>query len=194
MAQQFFVHEGLQFETIDIMRSDFNSLSGSAPIASVTLESIATVLGSNVLGPGVLTAQVAAIRSWWADSTTDRFLQIAKEIIQNKSNIIGSPKIDVNVGSLSRNFHETSYQWILPEGLSNCIKSLSTSASQPATSVQDGRNRLMVQALEIRHDNIKKHTSADDAWNAWIAYIITKETEEEEAIANSNYLINPSSS
>ena len=195
MAQRFFVHEGLQFETIDIMRSDFDSLSGSDGITAVTLESIATILGDDVLGPGTPAAQLAALRSWWADTTIDRFLQIAKEIVQKKSNVIGSPKADVNVGvGLTRNFHETSYQWILPEGLSNCIKPLSTSATVPVTSVQDGRNVLMVKSLEIRHDNIRKYTSASDAWDAWIAYTITKETEEDEALANSGYLINPSSS
>ena len=191
MAQQFFVHEGLQFETIDVRRSDYASLSGSDGIASVTIESVATVLGDHVLGPGVLTAHVAAMRSWWADTTVDRFLQISREIVQAKSNILGSTKADINVPALTRNFHETSWQWILPVGLSNCIKPLSTSATSPSTSVQDGRNILMVRALEIRHDNIRKYTSAADAWNAWIAYTITKETQEEQALANSGYLINP---
>ena len=191
MAIRYFVHEGLEFNTLDIRRSDYSSLSGSDGIASVTIESIVTALGNHVLTSGGLTAQVAEIRSWWADTTTDRFLQISREIVQAKSDILGSIKRDIDISSLTGNFHETSYQWILPVGLSNCIKSLSTSSTQPVSSPQDGRNILMVRALEIRHDNIRKYTSQADAWNAWIAYTITKETQEEQALANSGYLINP---
>ena len=85
--------------------------------------------------------------------------------------------------------HRLSYQYILPPGIANGISVL----PDVNTDAGDARNRLLVQVLESRHDNIMKHSTAPEAWQAWIAYTVAEESTNEKALADQGYLINPGS-
>ena len=194
MAQKFFVYEGLEFETIEAAQRNFTGLPvNNDPVDSVTLDSVLTALGTEVV------ADMPALRAWWdvGESGIDEIQVLARQFISTKAPLITGTVDDVETQSITgKNLHNLSYQSILPVDLSLCITDLPGAAGD----VADARDRISVKALEVRHDNIKKHAVTATvtiaqakvaAWAAWRQYALSKEIAEETSSAD-NYLINPS--
>ena len=91
--------------------------------------------------------------------------------------------------SIMGRYHRLSHQYILPVGLSDCIAA-PPQTSSPATA-KSSTDRIVLKSLEVRHDNIIKHATALQAWEAWVAYTITSDSESEKALARSGYLVTP---
>ena len=185
MAAKYFVHEGLQFQTIELPRRTFASQTGDDVLDAVTLDSVSSVLGADVV------ADLNALLAWWTeDRANDKvFLRLAKQLLTEKSDLVSGSVYDEDdtAQNTARRVHETSYQWVLPQGTSNCIGDLPESN----TDLVAARNKVLVKSLEVQHNNIKKHRTADDAWDAWIAYEVADEASQEKSSAERGYFISP---
>ena len=183
---KYFVHEGLQLETIAVSGSHFGGTSTSPNVDAVTLESVVTALGIGIV------ADLAALKAFWATTSgIDQFLLLARELLEENAKLFPSPlngDPDGPDSALSRDFHQQSNQYVLPIGFSDAIAVLPDSNSDAA------RNRLIVKALEFDHTNIKKHATTEDAREAWVAYTIAADSDHERTLAQKGYLINPPSS
>ena len=180
MALEYFVHEGFEFQTIEVNRSHFNGLTGAGTIKAVRLESVVTALGA------LVATNLADLQSWWTSSTTDLFLRLSRQMVVQNANLISGTVNDVGGGNAS-NLHQLSYQYILPVGLSNCKDTLPAQASD----VGHARDMNAIRSLEVQHNNIRKHANQADAWRAWLDYQIEDEISDQRNRINQTYLINP---
>ena len=186
---KYFVHAGLQFETISVLPTDLDGV-GTENVDACTLESVVTALGSDIVSGANPTIQMTTIRSWWSQiSLSDTFLIASREILNANAPLIASAVTGQDPdSSLSRNFHKLSSEYILPTYLANAMVGIAISDGDASME----RNRLVVRAISVRHDNIMKHDTEEEAWQAWTAYVVTQSARQDMMIAQQGYLINPS--
>ena len=192
---KYFVHEGLQFETIEVAPASIGQ-SGNMPINAVTLQSVAEALGSSAdnTNPGVLAgadadARLSTLKGYWSTTgITDQYLNLIKELLDERAEVFPNKISGVNTdSSVMADFHKLSASYILPIGISNAMANL------PATTTDAGRtaarNRLVVKSLEVDHTNIIKHGTQAEAREAWVAYTLAS-TDGEQQLARQGYLVN----
>ena len=190
---KYFVHEGMQFQTISVSATRFNGPL-NATYECVTLESIADALGTEVVAGADTTARSTALQAFFAEDPTppltDRYQILARELVNQKASIDPDDTPGAGADSTTTaHIHGLSHQYILPPGLSDGMTVVPASNSDIGSS----RDRISVKALEVRHDNIKKHETTTEAWDAWVAYIISNQSTAEQSLAEQGYLLNSGS-
>lgn len=189
MATKYFVHEGLQFQTIEVPDRAYSSTGSNTQYSdAVTLESVVAALGTGIVTGADTAAQIVTIRGWWTGGSG--LQEFSRESVDLNSPLLSVSTLtrdkDVNTGA-GQNLHQTSSQYILPPNISLAISALPGAVGDAANA----RNQLIVRALEVKHDNIQKHAQPTNAWHAWRQYIAVEEFTQERAKAVTNYLINP---
>ena len=200
MALKYFVYKGMQFTTATVPATAINSTGENVDV--VTLESIVPNLGTDVVAGRDVAAQVTELKTYWdpGAGTPDSHQKVARQILKQRSNLATATADVGGPPGTTYNFHETSNTYILPVGLVECARVLPASSSTTtATELADVRDRLLIEALSVRHDNIEKHGRDDGesndnaaiarAWDAYIAYTIINEFQDDQALVESNYLI-----
>lgn len=187
---KYFVAEGLEFQTVELLPVQLDSAAtGSTHVDACTLESVVTALGDTIVMGANIAAQITTIRGWWTETgITDTFQKLAREILNaNAPLVVGA--IRGRGEATTNNFHQLAHQYILPPYVAEGISVLSSSST--STTRTQERNRIAVEALSVRHDNIIKHDSAAGAWEAWVAYYVAVAAQDDLTAANRGYLINP---
>ena len=193
MALKYFVYKGMQLTTATV-RSNDDFPGGD--VDAVTLESVAAVLGATTTPPNNeinaltgtdATAWLNALKGYWNvnESGIDFYKKAARQVLAIQSPLLTNPLPDIDAPTPTYNFHKTSNTYILPINLIEAAKDLPDAVAD----ITIAKQRLLIEALSVRHDNIEKHANAADAWNTYIAYTITSEFQDDVAIAESNYLI-----
>ena len=192
---QYFVHEGLQFQVTKARADSFLGSSRDG-VDAVRLEDVVTAVSPTASATAIIpganaAAQLSTLIGWWQPSgTTDSYLTLQRELIDNVAEVL--PPARPGFGpdaAITGMYHALSHQYILPVGLSDAIAPPPGSAT-PATA-KTSADRVVLKSLEVRHDNIKRHDTAQQAWEAWIAFTITKDSTDETTLARSGYLITP---
>lgn len=203
MAMKYFVYEGLQFQSFPVERRKFAAYGDISPIEAVTLESVALALGTTALG-STATANPAALNELvklWEKTgrvpplvgagnadVTDAFHTFSLDAVLEAAPLISGTVAGVDPSDTGR-FHQLSWRWILPQGLAQSLYQLPADNSTPAEALQ----QFLFQSLEVRHDNIQKHTTPTDAWSAWRSYEVARQAQQELSTATHGYLVNPPS-
>ena len=178
---KYFVYRGFQFQTISVLRSEFNAFPEGSAIDAVSLESVTTALGTGVV------ANLAALQALWGSSgVTDKYQLFARQTVELNAPLITGQKTDIDDSSTMATLHQQSYRFILPMGLAEGFGENPTAAANADTA----RNRGLVAMLEVPHDNIKKHDTEAEAWTAWGAYEVGRTANEGLSLVSGDYLIN----
>lgn len=188
---KYFIHAGLQFQTISVLRNTFTPLlTDATAIDAVILSSVSEALGADVLGDtGATDAdkmenRLTALKAIWTATRTDRFWAFAQDTLKEEANLLSTTGIGEAEAS---DLHRRSWQYILPVGFSNALTLLPGERDDAGNA----RDRISAKALEVRHDNIAKHATAGSAWDAWTTYEIAREAGEGLDLAKADYFINP---
>ena len=175
---KIFVRDGYQLGTISV-RGDTIGKAMTEDFDCVTLETIIAALGTGVV------ADMATARALWTESGATTAFQRGKRELVNLSGplvVSTTPGTGEDTGTTA-NIHRLSDVYLLPEGLSDGTTTLPDAIGD----VADARNRTAIKAFEVKHDNILKHATASQAWDAYIAYV----TNPNDSNARRGYLINP---
>ena len=183
MATKYFVYAGLQFQTEEV------ALTAAGTMDACTLESVVTALGADIV------TDIDTLKAWWGTSNPtdleDRFQIVARNILNQNAGLAGDGNDGiVTTDSGPRNFHLLSCQYILPPHLENAIDVIATESTGDEN--ENSTTKLCVKALQVRHDNIVKHLTADAAWQAYIISAITEVSVANNTAAMQGYYINPS--
>ena len=179
---KFMVYEGLEFGSVSATPGTFET-QGSDPLDAITLDSIATALGADIV------TDLDALKAWWG-TDTNTLLAIDRGSLTNVSPLRAGTYREPPPATADVTLHQTSYKWILPKGASSAYAAKSTDNTESGRE----RNRAVVKALENCHDNIKKHTTAVLAWNAYNDYDVygrARCDDERSKQARAAYFINP---
>ena len=187
---KYFVHAGLEFQTVSLLPTDLDG-TGTVRVDACTLESVVSALGTGIVMGADVAAQITTIRGWWNEGTaTDVFQRFAREILNANAPLIAGT-VTGDQEPTPSNVHRLAHEYILPPYIGNGITALA--GSNAGAMAMAERNRIVVEAISVRHDNLRKFPSADEAWQAWTAYTVAHLAQEDVHLANTGYLINPPS-
>ena len=183
---KYFVHQGLQFQTVSVLPTELGG-TGNERVDACTLESVVLALGNTIVTGADAAAQMITIRGWWSETgITDIFQRLSREILNSNGALVARP-VRGQGESTDSNLHQLAHEYILPPYLANCISTLATNSGGAGGE----RARIVVEALGVRHDNVIKHSDADQAWQAWTAYIVSESGRDDTEITRRGYFINP---
>lgn len=185
---KYFVHAGLQFQTVELLPAELNA-SGTMRVDAVTLESVRDNLSELITGADDA-AKMTTLRGWWTEpgTLTDLFQRVSRQTLNDSGALVMGTLQGLGESTMN-NFHRRSHEYILPPHLSEGITTIPLADSDDTKT--DSRLRILVESLQIRHTNIIKHNDAPAAWKAWNAYIVTEEASEEHALARQGYFVMP---
>ena len=189
MAKKF-VRDNYEYDTVST-RGDAVGRAATEILDCVTNDSIAKNLGMEVLSGADDDARTVTLVAGWGESGLTDVRQIAKRELLN----LIAPIVTI-VGryvtpdsSSTASIHRDSYQTILPIGFSDGWVVMPTSDG----NIANARDITSLKSLEVRHDNILKHSAATpslaaaQAWDAHTAY----HTDPSNPEVRKGYLINP---
>lgn len=187
MARKYFVYKGLQFETLDIPSNTFTGFSTLDSIEAVDLESVVTALGTDIISGANTAAQVTTIRGMWSESVTNQYQRFARQVLNEQATLITNAVVDATDNLITGNFHNLSHTWILPSAFSEGMNELPDATGD----AEAARSRMVVEVISIRHDNIAKHATSAQAWQAYIGSTFAAEGSEAKMVADRAYYKNP---
>lgn len=210
---KYFVHEGLEFQTIEV-RPVTIGFSGNTNLQAITAESVIAALADGTttgIIPGAdAAAQLLAYNAVWnTEQAPGTIRQLNQDIFRRKVRLIADTTPGTGSdATVTANINSLSAQYILPPGFSDVLhelpdyvvreqfgqipgESVSAFNTRLATVRGTRRNYALIKSLEIRHDNIIKHDTANVAWEAWRRYVEVTEASEDKSGAESGYLVKP---
>ena len=176
---KYFIHAGLEFQTITVTLEDLgfdHHGADTTEVEACTLESIVTALGDFVTGDNDQ-EKIDNLRGWWGQYDGLDILQSSARALLRRSAPLLDDPIRGNGESNDSNVHRLSHQYILPPHCAEGVVAASTHADD--TTRANEHFRIVLDALQVKHDKIRKYDTAEDAWLAWVTYITVQRADTE---------------
>ena len=194
MAIRYFVHEGMQFRTIDIAPTVLG-FEGADNIAVTVLEDVVLNLTDTgaftpLLDGADQTVKMNTLTSYWT-TRQPGISEVRRDVMNARAPLIEplgttADADDTSGTPATYNLHKEANRWILPQGFDHVIQT-PNAANMPV----GGMRLTLVKAMIFDHTNIAKFTSDIDAWDAYNSYFLTLGLTDEIVAARSAYFVNP---
>lgn len=193
---KYFVHGGMPFKTVEVTPASFGVM-GNDNLDSVDMISVAKALGTDIIAGADDDALKATLVAVWNGSQTAGSIQDLNQDILDETaplNQSATPGTGDDA-SEAATINYLSWQYILPPGFTDVLYTLPDyDSTNAAATLTNRREYALVKSLEVRHNNIRKHSSEAAAFEAWRRYIVATEASSDRSQAESGYLINRSAS
>lgn len=186
---KYFIHAGLQFETITVKRSVLviNPPPNQADldVEAVTMESVVKALGDFVSGD-TDQEKIDNLRGWWDQHDGLDILQrSARELLNRNAPLLDNP-IRGDGESGTNYVHRLSHEYILPP---HCAEGLHPAATSDDDDLRDREHfRIILNTLQFKHDNVHKYDTPAAAWLAWVAYLTVQRADIDRIEGTRAYL------
>ena len=194
MAVRYFIHEGMQFSTIDVNPS-LLGFGGADNIAVTVLEDVVLNLTDTGAFTPLLTGDSQTVKmntltSYWT-TRQPGISEVRRDVMNTRAPLIeplgSTPDADDTRGSpTTYNLHKEANRWILPQGFDHVIAT-PNSANAPV----GGQLLTLVKAMIFDHTNIAKFATTIEAWDAYNSYFLTLGLTDEIVAARSAYFVDP---
>lgn len=189
---KYFVHQGMEFTTIEIEPSKVGS-TGSINLQAVDLISVAKVLGTDIISGANDPALKTTLTAVWNTAKSNEIQELNRDIL-NRTAPLNAEAMPGDGADENRaaTINILSAQYILPPGFADVLFELpdyDATDPVPTTTIDTRRRRAIVKSLEIRHDRFIKFEELSDAWQAWRRYVEATDFNADQQAAIRGYLI-----